>query len=193
MVAYIVGVEGLGDAGAERGDERADAVAGEHLVEPGALDIEDLAPERQHRLEGAVAALLGGAAGAVALDDEQLRLVRVARLAVRELARQRGDGVLRLADERARAPGRLAGLGGALHLLDDDPRLFRVLLQPRLQRLVMALSTAGRTSEETSLSLVWEENFGSGTLIESTQVRPSRTSSPESASLSRRVRPMRSP
>ena len=58
---------------------------------------------------------------------------------------------------------------------------------------LMALSTAGRTSEETSLSLVWEENFGSGTLIESTQVRPSRTSSPESASLSRRVRPMRSP
>ncbi len=40
------------------------------------------------------------------------------------------------------------------------------------------LSTAGRTSEETSLSLVWEENFGSGTLTESTQVRPSRASSP---------------
>ena len=29
-------------------------------------------------------------------------------------------------------------------------------------------STTGRTSEETSLSLVWLENFGSGTLIEST-------------------------
>ena len=36
----------------------------------------------------------------------------------------------------------------------------------------------GSTSEETSLSLVWDENFGSGTFTESTQVRPSRMSSP---------------
>src|SRR5471032_1710921 len=39
-------------------------------------------------------------------------------------------------------------------------------------------STTGRTSDETSLSLVCEENFGSGTLTESTHVRPSRMSSP---------------
>ena len=39
-------------------------------------------------------------------------------------------------------------------------------------------STAGRTSDETSLSLVWLENLGSGTLTDSTQVRPSRASSP---------------
>ena len=44
-------------------------------------------------------------------------------------------------------------------------------------------STAGRTSEETSLSLVWEENLGSGTLTDSTQVRPSRASSPDTADL----------
>ena len=36
----------------------------------------------------------------------------------------------------------------------------------------------GRTSEETSLSLVCEENFGSGTLTDRMQVRPSRMSSP---------------
>ena len=40
-------------------------------------------------------------------------------------------------------------------------------------------STAGRTSEETSFSLVWDENFGSGTFTENTQVSPSRASSPE--------------
>ena len=34
------------------------------------------------------------------------------------------------------------------------------------------------------MSLVWEENFGSGTLTDSTQVRPSRQSSPVSATLS---------
>ena len=39
-------------------------------------------------------------------------------------------------------------------------------------------STAGRTSELTNLSLVWDENFGSGTLTERTQVKPSRASSP---------------
>ena len=42
-------------------------------------------------------------------------------------------------------------------------------------------STTGRTSEETSLSLVWDENLGSGTLIDKTAVRPSRQSSPVSA------------
>ena len=48
----------------------------------------------------------------------------------------------------------------------------------------MTPSTTGRTSEETSLSLVWLENFGSGTLTESTQVSPSRASSPVSATFS---------
>jgi hypothetical protein len=47
----------------------------------------------------------------------------------------------------------------------------------------------GRTSEETSLSLVWEENFGSGTLTDRTQVRPSRQSSPVSETFSFLVRP----
>ncbi len=48
----------------------------------------------------------------------------------------------------------------------------------------MVLSTTGRTSEETSLSLVWLENLGSGTLTDSTQVSPSRASSPVSATFS---------
>ena len=39
--------------------------------------------------------------------------------------------------------------------------------------------TTGWTSELTSLSLVCEENLGSGILTESTQVRPSRASSPD--------------
>ncbi len=51
-------------------------------------------------------------------------------------------------------------------------------------------STAGRTSEETSLSLVWLENFGSGTFTERTQVRPSRASSPVTPILSFLVRPL---
>ena len=39
------------------------------------------------------------------------------------------------------------------------------------------------TSLETSLSLVWLLNLGSGTLAEMTAVRPSRTSSPERVTL----------
>ena len=45
-------------------------------------------------------------------------------------------------------------------------------------------STAGRTSDETSLSLVCDENFGSGTCTEITAVRPSRQSSPVSETFS---------
>ena len=51
-------------------------------------------------------------------------------------------------------------------------------------RSLTTLSTTGRTSEETSLSLVWEENFGSGTLTDSTAVSPSRQSSPVSETFS---------
>ena len=45
----------------------------------------------------------------------------------------------------------------------------------------IACSTADFTSEETSLSLVWLENLGSGTFTEITAVRPSRASSPDVA------------
>ena len=46
------------------------------------------------------------------------------------------------------------------------------------------LSTTGFTSDETSLSLVWLENLGSGTLTDSTAVKPSRASSPVIATFS---------
>ena len=48
------------------------------------------------------------------------------------------------------------------------------------------VSTAAFTSDETSLSLVWDENFGSGSFTESTAVRPSRASSPVVATFSLR-------
>ena len=50
-------------------------------------------------------------------------------------------------------------------------------------------STTGRTSDETSLSFVCEENFGSGTFTETMQVRPSRASSPVRDTFSRFRRP----
>ena len=50
--------------------------------------------------------------------------------------------------------------------------------------LFIACSTAGFTSLETNFSLVCEENFGSGTFTETIAVKPSRASSPETATFS---------
>src|SRR6185312_10703073 len=105
VVAQLLQVEVVAsDAGAERSDERADLLRRQHLVEARPLDVEDLAAQRQHRLELAVAALLGGPAGRIPLDDEDLGLRRIALLAVSELARQARDV------ERALAAGELARL-----------------------------------------------------------------------------------
>ena len=63
-VAQLGGVEVvLADAAAERCDHGADFFVAEHLVVAGLFDVEDLALQREDRLELAVAALLGGAAG----------------------------------------------------------------------------------------------------------------------------------
>src|SRR5205085_11747924 len=114
----------------ERHDERADLLGRQHLVKTRALDVEDFPAQRQHRLELTVAALLGGAAGRIALDDEQFGLGRIAFLAVGKLAGQRGNL------ERALAAPELASLarglargGGFDHLADDDLALRRMLLE----------------------------------------------------------------
>ena len=119
------------DAGAHRGDERADFGRAQHAVEPRALDVEDLALQRQDRLVFAVSPLLGGAAGRVTLDDEEFAFRRVPLLAIRQLARQCRD------IEHAFAPcqfaglaGRLAGGGGVHHLLDDAFGFARVGFEP---------------------------------------------------------------
>ena len=63
LIAQLGEVEILrADAAAERRDHRLDLVAAEHLVEPRFLDVEDLALERQDRLEAPIASLLGRAA-----------------------------------------------------------------------------------------------------------------------------------
>ena len=52
------------------------------------------------------------------------------------------------------------------------------------------VSTTGRTSDDTSFSLVWDENFGSGTFADNTQINPSLTSSPEIATFSFLAKPL---
>src|SRR4051812_3653947 len=141
VVAGPLEVELVAHAGADRGDERLDLLVAQHLVDARALDVEDLPAQRQHRLRVAVAALLGRAAGGVALDDEDLAQGRVLDGAVGELAGQPRvlEGALaprevaRLARGRARLRSRdrladdLARVGGVLleefgELLVDDRR-----------------------------------------------------------------------
>ena len=124
-------VEVLGaDAAAERGDHRLDLVAAEHLVEARLLDVQDLALERQDRLEAAIAPLLGRPAGRIALDDVELAQRRIALLTVGQLAGQRA------AVERALAADEIAGLAGRLarprrvdRLADDLAGDRRILLE----------------------------------------------------------------
>ncbi len=85
---------------------------------------------RQDGLEAAVAALLGRATGRVALDDVELAALRVALLAVGQLARQGGPFEGALADDQvARLAGGLAGARGGQRLLDDAAPVARVLVE----------------------------------------------------------------
>ena len=125
------------DPGAEGGDEGDQFLAGEHLLEAGLFDVQDLAAQREDRLVAAVAALLGGAACGIALHDEQLGFGRVLRLAVGQLSGQRE------AVEDALAAHRLAGLArgeagpaGVGDLPDDLLRVGRVLVEPDRELLV---------------------------------------------------------
>ena len=110
---------------------------------------------------------------------------RILLLAVGELARQAGDVERALAaGQVARLARGLAGAGGVDDLAGDRARLVRVFLQELLQACAPnVLSTTGRTSDETSFSLVCEEKLGSGTFTDSTAIMPSRMSSPDSVIL----------
>ena len=136
VVAGLLDVELLADPGADGGDQRADLLVGEHLVDPVLLGVDDLAAERQDRLRVAIAPLLGGAAGRIALDDEQLGERRIAHRAVGELARQIRVLERRLAGEISRLARGLAGARGLDGLLHDHPPLRRVLLEELRQRPV---------------------------------------------------------
>src|ERR1022692_3364329 len=98
----------LADAGAERRNHAADFLVAQHLVVARLLYVEDLALERQDGLETAVTALLGGAAGRLALHQEQLATFGILLLAVGQLAGQ-STGI-----ERTFAPGQVARLAGRL-------------------------------------------------------------------------------
>src|SRR5205085_9000304 len=104
------------------------------------FDVEELASDRQDRLVLRVPGADGGAAGAVALDDEQLGLIRVLRAAVGELAGEAGALEARLAADRVTGRlGRVSSPHGVDRLLHDLVALGRVLLEPLAELLVRGL------------------------------------------------------
>ena len=133
VVAQLRDVEAVADPldpGAEGDDQRPDVLARDDLVEARLLDVEELAAQRQDRLEPAIAALLGRATGRVALDDVELAAGGVALLAVGELAGQRQavEGAL-AEDEVAGLAGGVAGAGRRQALLDDPAAVAGVLVE----------------------------------------------------------------
>ena len=120
-VAALGEVLVLADAGADGGDHAADFFVGEHFVLARLVGVDDLAAQGEDGLELALPAALGGAAGRIAFDQEQLALVDVAAGAVAELAGQAaaGERALAFADELLLLAGGDAGLGGQQALADD--------------------------------------------------------------------------
>ena len=130
----------------------------QHLVVAGLFHVEDLALERKNRLEPAIAALLGGAAGAFTLDKVEFAAVRIALGAVGQLAGQAA------AVQRAFAACKVAGLArcftGACRfnrLVDDLAGNGRILLQEHAQALVdKGLHRSGDIGVELALGLAFE-------------------------------------
>ncbi len=87
VVAELRDVELVRDPGSDRGHHRLDLHVGEHLVDPVLIGVDHLAAQREDRLEEAVARVDGGAAGGVALHEEEFGRFGIADLAVGELAR----------------------------------------------------------------------------------------------------------
>ena len=125
----------LADAGAAGGDDRADLLVGEDLVDAGLLDVEDLALDREDRLVAAVAALLGGTTGRVAFDDVEFADGRIALGAVGQLAGEAAGGHGGLTDRLAGLAGGFAGAGGVEALVDDATAGLRVALEVVLELL----------------------------------------------------------
>ena len=69
-VADLANVFDVFDVDADGGDERRNLLVLQQFLEPGFLDVEHLAAERENGLKLALAALLGAAAGGIALHQE---------------------------------------------------------------------------------------------------------------------------
>ena len=164
VVAQLVDVEVLLDAGAQRVDDGLDLLVRQDAVDAGLLDVQDLAADGQDGLGLRVSATAGRTACGVTLDDEDLTLLRVRGLAVHELAGEAtaAEEALAAAGHVACLAGSDAGGGSGLGLADDVLALGRVALEPVAQTVVHhALHEAPRLGvAELGLGLTLELGLG---------------------------------
>ena len=125
----------LTDTGTAGGDDRADFLVGEDLVDAGLLDVEDFALNRQDGLVATVTALLGGATSGVAFDDVEFADGRIAFGAVGEFTGEAAGGHGGLTDRLAGLTGGFAGAGSVEALVDDTTASLRVAFEVVLELL----------------------------------------------------------
>jgi hypothetical protein len=137
--------------------------------------VQDLAPQRHDRLERAVARLLGGPAGRVALDQEQLAALRLLQRAVGELARQRRPARDALAGDAR------GGLGALLRIADRELRDFfaglRMLVEPERESILHHAGDERRGLARRKLFLGLARELRIRHAHESTKATPIQTSS----------------
>src|SRR5260370_10526480 len=123
-------------AGAERQDDVRQLLVGPHLVGRGARNVEDLAAERQAPMGLAVARLLGRAAGAVALDQENLGTGGGVAAAIGELAGKPQLAGCGLSRQLALLTAPLALLGPFGDALEKHPCGRRIGAQPMVEMIL---------------------------------------------------------
>ena len=105
------------------------------LAGGGARDVQDLAAQREDGLGGAVARLLGGAAGGIAFDEKNLRAARRIARAIGELAGQAQFACRGFAGDFALLPP----FQPIVRLIDDEIQqpvgFLRVLRQPMIEMI----------------------------------------------------------
>src|SRR5438876_974139 len=85
VISEFTDIKLLADTSPERGDQVTDLLGGEDLVFAGLLDVEDLAAQRQDRLDAAATSTFRGTTGGIALHQVDLAQARVAFGAIGQL------------------------------------------------------------------------------------------------------------
>ena len=171
------------DAGAERGDDRLYLGVLEHPVDPRLLDVDDLAADRQDRLEHRVAAGLRRATRGVTLDDVHLAAGGVVATGSRPACPATRRGRPRPCGATSSRALRAAARACADcdRLVDDCLRLGGLRSNQSASHSLQTRCTNDLASVLPSLVLVWPSNCGSLSLTDTIAARPSRMSSPESS------------
>ena len=140
VITQFLDVVLVADPGPDRSDHRLDLGVRQHLVDPILLGVDHLAAQRQNRLVDPVSGLDGRPSGGVPLDEEELGVLGIIRLAVGQLAGQRRALESAFASRQlARLARRLARVPGSDRLGDDLLRVGRILLEKLGEALVHGL------------------------------------------------------